>query len=154
MAPWQYKSMLCLQASSCHLESEREWAIISNPRSEKKPEVHSKTRKKAKVWRLAKKYLEQGIINLNVLTDGKKLDQLKWESTQDYPSTLCLCKFSNYTEWCVMVQTVCSSLDVLKEQSWTLFCHLWWLMCSWWGHIKNACARQTNLPANWWDPRG
>ena len=37
---------------------------ISDHRPKKKAEVHSKTRKKAKVWRLAKKYVEQGI-NLN-----------------------------------------------------------------------------------------
>ena len=37
---------------------------ISDPRPKKKAEVHSKTRKKVKVWRLVKKYMEQGI-NLN-----------------------------------------------------------------------------------------
>ena len=37
---------------------------ISNPRPKRKAEVHSKTGKKAKVWRLAKTYVEQ-CINLN-----------------------------------------------------------------------------------------
>jgi len=37
---------------------------ISDPTPKKKAEVCSKTWKKAKVWRLAKKYVEQGI-NLN-----------------------------------------------------------------------------------------
>ena len=37
---------------------------ISDPRPKKKAEVHSKTLKKAKVWKLAKKYVHQGI-NLN-----------------------------------------------------------------------------------------
>jgi len=37
---------------------------ISDPMPKKKAEVCSKAWKKAKVWRLAKKYVEQGI-NLN-----------------------------------------------------------------------------------------
>jgi len=38
---------------------------VSDPRPKKRAEVCSKTRKKAKVWRLTKKFVEQGI-NLNV----------------------------------------------------------------------------------------
>jgi len=42
----------------------KEHEPYSNPRPKKKAEVHGKTSKKAKVWRVVKKYVKQGS-NLN-----------------------------------------------------------------------------------------
>ena len=120
MALWWYKSMLCF-ASKQLPPQKKSLSHIPDPTPKKKAEVCSKTWEKAKVWRLAKKDVEQGI-NLNaswhVLTDGRRLDQLNsnllGSPLKDCPSTLMsFCKFSNYTEWwwCVKVKTVHSMMS-------------------------------------------
>jgi len=48
---------------------------ISNPRTKKKAEMHSNTGKKTKVWRLVKKYVEQGI-SLNT-------PNMRWQMGED-----------------------------------------------------------------------
>ena len=151
---------------------------ISDPTPKKIAEVFSKTWKKAKVWRLAKSMWNRALTECiqHVLTDGRRLDQLKLNllgsPLKDCPSTLMsFCKFSNYTEWwwCVKVKTVHSmmSRNVPKvahsvfQQNWVEHSFATFggsCSYSWWDtpriHDGLCNWRQTNLPANWWDPGG
>jgi len=58
------QSMLCFASKQLPPQKRKSMSHISDPTPKKKAEVCSKTWKKATVWRLAKKYVEQGI-NLN-----------------------------------------------------------------------------------------
>ena len=105
----------------------RSMSHISDPMPKKKAEGCSKTRKKAKVWRLVKKRMWNRTLTWMHQTCadryGRRLDQLKsnllGSPLKECPSTLeSFCKFSNYTEWwwCVKVKTLHSmmSRNVLK----------------------------------------
>ena len=76
MAPYSTKA--CLYFASKQLPPQK-WKSMSHtcipdPRRKKKAGVHSKTRKKAKVWKLAENYVEQGI-NLNVSNMGWQMGE-------------------------------------------------------------------------------
>ena len=166
------KSICVLQAYSMPPQKWKSMSHISDPMPKKKTEVCSKTWKKAKVWRLAKSMWNRALTWMHPTCADR------WEKTwpikvgsplNDYPSTLMsFCKFSNYTEWwwCVKVKTVhsmmsrnvpkvahsCFSRTELNAPLPPLMAHVATpdgthqeSMCNW---------RQTNLPANWWDPGG
>jgi len=111
-----------LQANSCHLKSERAWAISLTPhlRSKQKCAARPVRRPRCGGWQ-ERMCMEQGI-NLMHLTCADR-----WEKTwpikksnllrcplKGCPSTLMsFCKFCNYTEWwwCVKAKTLHSIMS-------------------------------------------
>ena len=80
MALWRYKSMLCLQANSCHLKSRRAWAIsltLGLRREQKCAAIPGRLPRcggwQKSMWNRALTW----ICTQHVLTDGRRLDQLK-----------------------------------------------------------------------------
>ena len=179
MALWQYKikSMLCFASIQLPPQKWKSMSHISDPTPKKKAEVCSKTWKKAKVWRLARSMWNRALTWMHPTCADR------WEKTwpilklnllgsplKDYPSTpMSFCKFSNYTEWwwCVKVKTVHSmmsrnvpkvahSLSFNRTELNAPLPHLMAHVATPDGtHQESMCNwRQTNLPANWWDPGG
>ena len=106
----------------------------------------------------------------HALTDGRRLNQLNsnllGSPLKDCQALWCLsANYTEYTEWwwCIKVKIVhsmcqgmflkwlalCFDTTELNAHLPPLATHVLPM-----GHIKNACARQINLPANWWDLGG
>ena len=112
------KACCVLQANSCHLKSERAWAIYLTPRLRKqKCAARPGRRPRCGGW-------QKSMWN-RALTWMHPTCADRWEKTwpikvklggplKDCPSTrMSICKFSNYTEWwwCVEVKTVHSMMS-------------------------------------------
>jgi len=110
------KCVVFCKQNSCHLKSERAWAISLTPglRRTQKCTARPGRRPRCGGWQ----YVEQGI-NLNASDMRWQMGLDQWKPNllgsplKDCPSTLMsFCKFSDYTEWwwCVKVKTVRSMM--------------------------------------------
>ena len=101
VTPWHYKSMLCFACKQLSPQKWKSMKHISDPRPKKKAEVHSKTRKKAKVWRLVRSMWNRALTWMHLTYTGRWENTWLFKAKLAWESTQILSKNSDVFLWCL-----------------------------------------------------